>query len=200
MALRQRPFSHFVAGVGTDGLYVDQYASMQAQPCGGQADSHWADGVRGVFETQRAMMGNGKIVISESNAEAYIGSLHANLALYGWFNCGFVPAFQSIYGGMTLNVGIGIAWPGFFSINFSNPNSVNLTDMVSWRSALAHQLVYGSVLSWQLAPQFLYIMQHSPQHLRFVQDSIALRESAGPSTTITYSYSHRCHMLELERP
>jgi hypothetical protein len=34
-------------------------------------------------------------VISESNGEAYIGSLHANLALYGWFNCGFVPAFQS---------------------------------------------------------------------------------------------------------
>ena len=80
---------------GTDGLYVDQYASMQAQPCSGQADSHWADGVRAVFETQRAMMGQDKIVISESNGEAYIGSLHANLALYGWFNCGFVPAFQS---------------------------------------------------------------------------------------------------------
>jgi hypothetical protein len=40
-------------------------------------------------------MGQDKIVISESNGEAYIGSLHANLALYGWFNCGFVPAFQS---------------------------------------------------------------------------------------------------------
>eukprot|EP01048_Picozoa_sp_COSAG05_P007358 COSAG05_NODE_517_length_9060_cov_7.019306_5_plen_200_part_00 len=97
---------------------------------------------------------------------------------YGWFNCGFVPAWQSIYGGMTLNIGLGIAWPGFKTINFSNPNSVNNTDMVSWRSAIAHQLVYGSVLSWQLAPQFLYIMQHSPQHLQFVQDAIALRKSA----------------------
>lgn len=163
---------------GTDGLYVDQYSSMWAQPCNGQAGSHWADGVRAVFETQRQYMGHDKIVISESNAEAYIGSLHANLALYGWANCGFVPAFQSIYGGMTLNVGIGVAWPGFLTINFSNPESVNHTDMVSWRAALAHQLVYGSVLSWQLAPQFLYIMQHSPRHLRFVQDAIALRESA----------------------
>ena len=81
---------------GTDGLYVDQYASMWAQPCNGQGGSHWGDGVRAVFETQRAMMGKDKIVISESNGEAYIGSLHANLALYGWFTCGFVPAFQSI--------------------------------------------------------------------------------------------------------
>lgn len=38
--------------------------------------------------------------------------------------------------------------------------------------------IYGSVLSWQLAPQFLFIMRHSPQHLRFVQDAIALRKSA----------------------
>ena len=88
-----------------------------------------------------------------------------------------MPAFQSIYGGLTLNVGIGIAWPGFFTIDFADPNSVNHTDMVSWRSSLAHQLVYGSVLSWQLAPQFLFIMQHSPPHLRFVRDAIALRES-----------------------
>jgi hypothetical protein len=163
---------------GTNGIYVDQYASMWAQPCNGQAGSHWADGVRAVFETQRQYMGQDKIVISESNGEAYIGSLHANLALYGWFNCGFVPAFQSIYGGMTLNVGIGVAWPGFETIDFSDPNSVNGTDMVSWRSAIAHQLVYGSVLSWQLAPQFLFIMEHSPPHLRFVQDAIALRKSA----------------------
>ena len=164
---------------GTDGLYVDQYASMWAQPCNGQAGSHWADGVRAVFETQRHYMGHDKIVISESNAEAYIGSLHANLALYGWANCGFVPAFQSLYGGMTLNVGIGVAWPGFLTVNFSNPDSIEHTDMISWRAALAHQLVYGSVLSWQLAPQFLYIMQHSPEHLQFVKDAIALRKSAG---------------------
>lgn len=173
-----RVANNLAVNYGTDGLYVDQYSSMWAQPCNGRAGSHWADGVRRVFETQRQYMGRDKIVISESNAEAYIGSLHANLALYGWFNCGFVPAFQSIYGGMTLNVGLGVAWPGFKTVNFSDPNSVQHTDMVSWRSAIAHQLVYGSVLSWQLAPQFLYIMQHSPRHLRFVQDAIALRKSA----------------------
>ena len=50
--------------------------------------------------------------------------------------------------------------------------------MVSWRSGIAHQLVYGSVLSLQMAPQFLFIMKHSPMHLRFVQDAIALRKSA----------------------
>ena len=44
-------------------------------------------------------------------------------------------------GGMTLNVGIGVAWPGYETVNFSDPNSVNKSDMVSWRSSLAHQLV-----------------------------------------------------------
>ena len=56
---------------------------MMAQPCSGKAGSHYADGVRKMYETDREMMGKDKIVISESNAEAYIGSLHANLALYG---------------------------------------------------------------------------------------------------------------------
>jgi hypothetical protein len=54
-------------------------------------------------------MGRDKVVVSVGNAEAYTGGPHANLAPYGWANCGFAPASQSIYGGMTLNVGIGVS-------------------------------------------------------------------------------------------
>eukprot|EP01043_Picozoa_sp_COSAG02_P126671 COSAG02_NODE_63947_length_262_cov_0.527607_2_plen_41_part_01 len=32
--------------------------------------------------------GPGRMIISETNAEAYLGSLHAYLALYGWRECG----------------------------------------------------------------------------------------------------------------
>jgi hypothetical protein len=43
-------------------------------------------------------VGPGKVLISESNAEAYLGSLHAYLALYGFRECNVVPAFQAVYG------------------------------------------------------------------------------------------------------
>ena len=45
-------------------------------------------------------------MFSESNAEAYIGDLHGNMALYGWERCGSVPAFQAVYSGWTVNAGI----------------------------------------------------------------------------------------------
>ena len=73
-------------------------------------------------ETQQQSMGRDKVAVSLGNAEAYTGGPHANLAPYGWANCGFAPASQSIYGGMTLNVGIGVSaclrpWPGFASMH-----------------------------------------------------------------------------------
>jgi hypothetical protein len=56
--------------------------------------SRWADGNRALFEASVKAAGPRKVIISESNAEAYMGSLHAYLAIYGFEQCGVVPAFQ----------------------------------------------------------------------------------------------------------
>ena len=52
-------------------------------------------------------------LFSEAQAEPYIGTLSGNMALYGWKRCGFVPGFQSIYGGYTTMSGI-MGWPCVF--------------------------------------------------------------------------------------
>ena len=84
---------------GVDGLYIDQLASYFPQPCfsragGDAAGTGWADGGRKLFSDVAQALGPDTAVFSESNAEAYIGDLHGNMALYGWERCGFVPAFQ----------------------------------------------------------------------------------------------------------
>ena len=58
-----------------------------------------------MWQQLRAKAGPGKMIMSESNAEAYVGTLHANLALYGFRSCGHVPAFQSVYADHTVMVG-----------------------------------------------------------------------------------------------
>ena len=93
----------------TSGVYIDQIASYYAEPCYGEGSSgggsRWADGNRATLDQAVAAVGPGKVIISESNAEAYLGSLHAYLAIYGWRQCGVVPAFQAVYGGWSVNVG-----------------------------------------------------------------------------------------------
>jgi hypothetical protein len=44
--------------------------------------------------------------MSESNADVMLDGVNANLAIYGWLACGNVPAFQAVYSGYTINVGI----------------------------------------------------------------------------------------------
>ena len=84
----------------TSGVYVDQIASMYASSCYGHGHSgggsRWADGNRATLEKAAKSIGPGKVLISESNAEAYLSSLHAYLAIYGWRECGVVPAFQAV--------------------------------------------------------------------------------------------------------
>ena len=84
-------------------VYVDQIASYYPEFCYGQnhsgGGSRWADGNRQTLKGAVEAVGKGNVLISESNAEAYLGSLHAYLALYGFRQCNFVPAFQAIYGG-----------------------------------------------------------------------------------------------------
>lgn len=71
---------------GVDGLYIDQLASYFPQPCFGRVDgapaagSTWADGGRKIFSDVATALGPNAAVFSESNAEAYIGDLHGNMA------------------------------------------------------------------------------------------------------------------------
>jgi hypothetical protein len=64
------------------GVYIDQTASAYAQlcwhrdgSCGGGAA--WANGQRALLRAAEAAVGPNRVIVSESNAEAYLGSLHA---------------------------------------------------------------------------------------------------------------------------
>ena len=60
----------------TSGVYIDQIASMYASSCYSHGHSgggsKWADGNRATLEKAVKAVGPGKVVISESNAEAYL--------------------------------------------------------------------------------------------------------------------------------
>ena len=138
------------------GLYIDQMASYFPQPCfsragGNAAGSGWADGGRKLFSDVAAALGADSAVFSESNAEAYIGDLHGNMALYGWERCGFVPAFQAVYQGWTVNAGL-LEWPvpnksdpTLKTWATNKPNQDQSTNLPSWMAYSALQLVYGHI-------------------------------------------------------
>ena len=133
----------------TSGIYIDQLASYYPQVCfsnrgrHGAAGSAWADGVRRTLHSAVAAVGPGKVIISESNNEAYIGSLHANLALYGWRECNVVPAYQAVYGGFIVNVGA-TGWP--------EPPQ---THAAEYRALFAQQFIFGHVLGETYAGNIL---------------------------------------------
>ena len=58
-----------------------------------------------MWQKMRTKAGPGKMIMSESNTEAYVGVLDAQLAIYGFRSCGKVPAFQSVYADHTVMVG-----------------------------------------------------------------------------------------------
>lgn len=114
---------------------MDQVSGACALPCRGPYLGHpagggtsWVDGNRALFAQAKTALGTGRAVVSESNAEVYLSSIDGFLSLYGWNNCGArqprahnrsrsrnhphnlpapgaVPAFQSVYGGFSLNIG-----------------------------------------------------------------------------------------------
>ena len=96
-------------------------------------------------------LGPDTAVFSESNAEAYIGTLHANLALYGFTSCGHVPAFQAVYADHTVMVGaLGMdILAGHFGGTFAatgkwSPGNPIVQDRAAYRGLLAEQLAFGS--------------------------------------------------------
>ena len=69
----------------TSGIYLDQLASFYAELCHepgvAKGGTSWADGSRQIAKQTIEAIGPGKVLISESNAEAYLGDLHAYLAI-----------------------------------------------------------------------------------------------------------------------
>lgn len=127
------------------GVYIDETASAYAQLCwhdnGSSGGAAWANGNRALLSATERAIGPNRAVISESNAEAYLGSLHAYLAIYGWQNCHMVPAFQAVYSGWSVNVGTE-GWP-------------LVTDTDGFRVVLAQQWQAGHVLGWTSPGQLL---------------------------------------------
>ena len=123
--------SNLTATFALSGVYIDQISSMYAEPCfnrirrgtvaeggGGQFGTAWSDGVRAMYEKATSRMGAAThALFSEAQAEPYIGQISGNMALYGWKRCGFVPAFQVVYG-------------GYVSAASTFPNSLVKSDML----------------------------------------------------------------------
>eukprot|EP01051_Picozoa_sp_SAG22_P011910 SAG22_NODE_1187_length_5217_cov_5.282532_3_plen_277_part_00 len=174
---------------GVDGLYIDQLASYFPQPCfarggGGAAGTGWADGGRKLFSDVAATLGPDAAVFSESNAEAYIGDLHGNMALYGWERCGFVPAFQAVYQGWTVNAGI-MEWPvpnksdpTLRTWATNKPGQDEGTDLPSWLAYSALQLVYGHIPGAMMTEDLLFVLENSAGALGLWRDMMQLRADA----------------------
>jgi hypothetical protein len=175
---------------GVDGLYIDQLASFFPQPCFGRVDgspaagSTWADGGRKVFSDVATALGPNTAVFSESNAEAYIGDLHGNMALYGWEKCGFVPAFQAVFSGYTVNAGI-LEWPvpnksdsTLRTWDTNKPDQNQSTDLPSWMAYSALQLVYGQIPGAMMTEDLLFVLENSAGALALWRDIVKIRAEA----------------------
>ena len=130
--------SLFAAGM--DGVYIDQASSFPPQPCMNQhgrgVGASWVEGNRAMFASIRRQAAPTNVVLmSESNADVLLDAVNVNLATYGWLACGYVPAFQSVYSGFTVNVGM----LGF-------PSSLNGTaDSHNFVYLLGSQLIYEHI-------------------------------------------------------
>lgn len=81
-----------------------------------------------------AKAGPEKVVISESNDEVLMADLNTFLGIYGYSYCGAVTAFQAVYGGWSVNVGL--------------ETPLATTDVVSFRAKYALAFTVGNVMGW----------------------------------------------------
>ena len=108
-----------------------------------------------------------------------IGDLHGNMALYGWERCGFVPAFQAVYQGWTVNAGL-LEWP--IPTNKSDPTLktgwVQGTNLASWMAYSALQLVYGHIPGAMMTQDLLFVLENSAEALALWRDMMRVRADA----------------------
>lgn len=124
----------------------------------------WADGYRALLDAATKSVGKGRAILSESNGDAYLGSLSGYMGVYGLRACGFVPAFQAVYSGWSVVIGT-FGWP---------PN-----DYQSIRGILAHQFHFGQQMGWTAAETILEFANSSSSNLNFLRMLVKLKVRYG---------------------
>ena len=141
----------------TDGVYVDQVAAAGPRPCWDPSHNHtlggghhWTGGYAEMLHKMRQRIGGDKLLLTESNAEAYMSGIDMYLTLVG-FSRGdlsppapgspektdyIVPAFQSIYGGYVLFMGAEFLKSDFLP----NPDV--------FAAKVANQMLFGAQMGW----------------------------------------------------
>lgn len=114
----------YVMAEGFDGVYLDQIASFNAMLCFDPSHPHpvgggnwWSNSYHSIIRSLRSLMGNERIMTTESCCETYVDCLDLFLtldpnnqgsafnALAGKIICKAVPLFNMIYGDYALSYG-----------------------------------------------------------------------------------------------
>ena len=101
-----------------------------------------------------------------------MGALHGNLALYGLKRCGFVPAFESVYAGYTINGGL-MGWPTP-DLSDKSLRNFHRGNLASWRAYIAFQVSFGHLIGWQMVEDLIFILSNSKVSLAYLQQAARL--------------------------
>ena len=133
---------------GTDGVYIDQVAAAGPRPCFDKTHghpvgggNHWVSGYGAMLTAVRKQAGSDAVVLTESNAEPFMGDLNVFLTLVGFSSdiagaSRGVPAFPALYGGFYIAMGA-----EFFTTDFTP-----MPDVFS--AKVARMFLFGAQLGW----------------------------------------------------
>jgi hypothetical protein len=94
-------------------VYIDQIGAASAYTCFDPSHNHstgggdwWAEGEYQMIEKcQQASVPNQRALVTESNAETYMGHLPGYLVIAGFTHCTFPNMFSAVYGGYMVPFG-----------------------------------------------------------------------------------------------
>lgn len=167
------------------GVYIDQIAAAPPLHCYNKNHSHeygggssWTSGYKGMLEKVRKQIGDSHMIVTESNAEQFIGSVDTFLSLIAMFDVDhLVPAFQYIYpGGVFASAGA-----EFYRSDITN------NDGLGFMKKVMKQFVIGSQLGWfslggrdnQVPPMDMLDVLTDPKHRELIsafQDLVQMRQ------------------------
>ena len=134
----------------THAIYIDQIGAAAAQPCYDPTHNHtlgdgtaWVEGYHTFLQGVLAAVGPSVAIVTESNAEPYMGDLHGYLTLTAFEHSvatrdgQLIGVFPAVYGGYMVP----------FGAIFTVDDLVNHTDS-GYATLLAAQFVHGAQLGW----------------------------------------------------
>jgi hypothetical protein len=103
---------------------------------------------------------------------------------YGFERCGFVPAFQAVYSGYTVNAGV-LEWPvpnksdaSLMTWATHKPDQPPGSDLPSWKAYSALQLTFGHIPGAMMTEDLLFVLENSPSSLALWRDMMRVRAVA----------------------